>query len=348
MTYLSGKIYPDRTFSLGCVAPPKKKKEEKVYDDDHISQYSWYTYTTQKYGRTEYHTEWFFDRPITPNGFTKSEESSQKREKRVYGQKGITSFGKKSVSNAVLLIEKAYGKSRINFVTCTLPGYPDHILHILNCNWSDIVRKFFQAVRRELKKVGAPQEYVATTEVQEKRLKSGKGLALHLHFVYVCRPSRNYNYYISIDRMTELWYRQIRNVIRIHAEGFICWYSDFVSAVDMQIVKKSASGYIGKYMSKGVKACKKIIENGLGHCLPSQWWTASMQAKARLKKAIIDIPWEIAIQLFYNIHDFAAKKEVLNWEYAECEYAGENRIFGLAGKMSEGLYSYVKLYSSCR
>lgn len=342
ISHFKGSIYPDKTFSIGYVAKSSINTPEREYNNDYDSQMDAYEYEYLDYGRKYKAIHHFFSTSKIPSRFIVSSQSSQ-RSKPVkrYGLNGITNKGKKVTRNCAILLQQKYGKKRIGFVTCTLPGYDSDVLQLLNRNWGDIVRKFFQQVRRDLKKQKAPLEYVGVTEIQEKRWLRNSGLALHLHFAYVAKPASKKGFYLSSNRFREIWERIINKVLQRNNLLHGCNQKSFSSSIDCVIVKKSVAGYLGKYISKGCEVVESVIEKGLQDSLPSQWWTASMQLKDRLKRKIIPIHADMAKQFMFAIDELIKGGIVEHYSDIYCDWEGQELRIGLCGKITEGSYHFM-------
>lgn len=201
----------------------------------------------------------------------------KEREKR--GVNGISRYGARMIRNAAFLMEKQAGKKHMSFLTVTLPGTPQ-LTTAAAKEWGEITRQFLQALRRLLISAGLPGEVVGCTEIQPKRFEREGGMPLHLHLVFQGRAF-GAPWSIGVEQFTGLWMRAVRNRVPGYREQKI----SFASATNVQRVKQSAEGYLGKYMSKagpylqGVKEKHpECIEN-----LPSSWWFCSKSLKDFVK-----------------------------------------------------------------
>ncbi len=193
------------------------------------------------------------------------------------GQKGITRHGARMVRNAAFLMQERYGRQHLGFYTFTLPPVNESAEYNAGREWAEICRIFFQSVGRLLRAAGLPGSFVACSEIQMERYKERGGLPLHLHMVTVGRlPFKTWA--IHSNQWRELWRRAI--VARCPDYSG----ASFAASVDTVMVKKSVSGYLGKYMSKGVVALGAVLADdpGLAEFLPSTWWHASI----RLRRAV--------------------------------------------------------------
>jgi hypothetical protein len=246
----SGKIYPDRSFSLGRVPKPKKKTEDSQYDLKYQNQpdvdygavTDWLTgamniggkfcsisenpgaveHVYQLRENSEEQIEVLKEVQKVKNGdfsnfrdvevnldlplLVKSPKSSQEKRGR-YGKHGITGFGKRFVKNACILLQQRYGKRRLGFATATLPDMGVSSLKVIISNLSDVVRRFYQKLRRICEKRGCQFIYVGVVEIQEKRFQTSGLPVPHLHFVYVSKASSSSGYtFTTKDAYTCLLY----------------------------------------------------------------------------------------------------------------------------------------------
>lgn len=335
VAHFSGKIYPDRKFSIGLVAKKKISKDVQEYNRDYENQFDSYDYQYNKYGRTERRTHKFFDKSITPDRFIKGKESS--RDVNPYGRKGITGYGKKVLSNIPLLLQQKYTRKCLGFFTATLPNLSlVQLKHILS-KWGDLTRRFFQKIKRIYSKSKAKFLYCSCTEIQEKRYQRTSQAYPHLHWVANAKVSSKSNFIITADDLRVAWMQSVREVMHGCIEAYNCSFEDYLASIDAQVVKKSASAYLGKYVSKGTKVVGKMLEDGY-ESLPKQWWSASAQAKKMFKASIIYIDKNTASHIFYEAGDYLEEKRILWFNYLFREFNGEERCFGCYGTMSKDMY----------
>ena len=204
------------------------------------------------------------------------------KERAKRGAKGITRLGARTVRNAAFLLEKKYGKDVLGFYTFTLPRVNATAEYRVGLEWAEIQRQFLQAVKRLLSAAGLPGGYVGCTEIQMGRYEKYGGMPLHLHLVLVGRkPGKGWA--IHSDQWRSLWRRAVCNRVP-ELEG-----ASWAASVDTVRVKKSAEGYLGKYMSKGVADVGPMLADdpGLSEFLPSSWWCCSTKLKRAVGRRIV-------------------------------------------------------------
>lgn len=198
------------------------------------------------------------------------------------GLKGISTPGKKVVRCAADWLAERYGNRKLSFGTVTVPRVNAEQLAVLVENWSEITRLFLRDLGRCLQSRELPAHVVNVTELQvERGVRTGLP-APHLHFVFVGRRSVREDWALKHDVVRELWAKQMHKYL---GENVDCSATENVVGV-----KHCASGYLGKYMSKGAGICKALIEQGLQHFIPATWWNCTAVLKNKVKTAILNNP----------------------------------------------------------
>ena len=204
--------------------------------------------------------------------------SVKKRAKR--GSKGITAYNKRMVKSCSFLLERDHTKNCLSFLTATLPAFPTATdLEIICANWSDLVKRMVEELRRLLKRRGYCADMVYITEIQEERYENTGQVAPHLHLVMVGKKHRwQKGYAISKLEVRLIWERLLGNVL---GRKITC-----IAATRVERPKKSLQGELGSYLSKGGKMIAKIIEDGKGDLLPSSYVGANLELKNAVKAEI--------------------------------------------------------------
>lgn len=191
-----------------------------------------------------------------------------------YGTNGITSFGARRVRNAAYLIEKGVPIGCAVFSTCTVPSLPIEDMRSIHERWHKVVEVFRRKLTRALRKKGLSGESVTVSEIQGKRYERTGIPVLHIHTVFHGR-TRTGKPAISTKEHDDMW----RDALMV---GVIGPMTKLGSACNLQWVKKSAQGYLGKYMSKGTKVVRRLCKTGFTGWLPKQWWSVSRSLGARV------------------------------------------------------------------
>ena len=273
----------------------------------------------------------------------KSPKSSRKT-RNPYGQKGITTYGRRVVENSALLLERKYGRGRLGFVTCSLPSLPSHEHHLLNGVWGEVVRRFYQKLKRQLEKVSRPFIYVGVTEIQEKRFREYGVPAPHLHFCYLSRSHSRQRYWMYICQIHRAWNQAVQEGLAYAGSTFSLEQNQSWGSTHAKVVKKSVSAYLGKYMSKGCKVLEAMKKQGWDE-FPKQWWTACMQCKEMFKASLIKPSQDMCAMLFYDAEDLL-ESELIAWmQSVWINVGGEEYRCGLTGTLGRELYNILKVES---
>lgn len=194
----------------------------------------------------------------------------------VKGLKGITPYGGRMVRNAAHVLESEFGNARCVFATVTMPNLPIEQMCRIHQNWDKAVENYRLGIRRALKCKGLSGELVTVSEIQVERYKKTGLPCLHLHSVF-CGVTGSGKFAISTEDHDDIWLRALNTCLNIPL-------AKVPTACNLQRVKKSASAYLGKYMSKGVKDIERIIADGFAGWLPKHWWNCTRSLARRVKQ----------------------------------------------------------------
>lgn len=209
------------------------------------------------------------------------------------GAKGISSSARVTVRDCALLLQERHGRKQLSFLTLTLPK--EALVSEVLLNWSSIARKLRQWVAYRLQEAGLSGSVVGVTELQEARQATADGIpCLHWHLVFCGR------------RATGSWVIAPKDIDR-YWQKLLSEYTgkdiNVSSACQLKRVEKDASGYLGKYMSKGVKSLKGVNPE----LLPSSWHMISRKLLHARNKRTVYITGETAEYLW----DYYSKREDL-------------------------------------
>lgn len=207
--------------------------------------------------------------------------NSQKTTKPRRGLNGITPHGKRLVKGTAAWLERERGRATLSFCTLTLPSEyaiaPIGKHEGTKQGWTELTRQYIQKIQYHLGKYGLPKDVVGVTEIQERRMERYGGMPLHLHIVFQGRKPKG-AWAMTCEQLSELWRDTVENVMGIK-EG-----TNWEAAVNVQRVKKSVAGYLGKYLSKGTKVIEKVIQEEKQDLLPSTWYVCTSGLRAIYKK----------------------------------------------------------------
>lgn len=229
--------------------------------------------------------------PDSPMGLSVASNSHNLGTKR--GLKGITPYGKRLVRSAAALMEEKHGRRCLTLGTCTLPALEPDELKLVCRSWADLVRKFFQELQRLLIRKGLDSDYIQVTEIQEKRFEKWGQVCPHLHWIIHGRKSPRSDWSIKPHEVRSIWERLLSNLIQRPVDG--------TAATRIESPRKSLLAELGKYISKGTKIIRAIIDSGMTDSLPSAWWGCSKSLKAQVKQRIIEDCGELSVWLSRNL-----------------------------------------------
>ena len=200
---------------------------------------------------------------LGPNSHSTPDEGAVKR-----GVKGLTSHGKKVLKNSIWRMQRLHGRSRMAFVTLTLPSVSFEEGWSISTDWPRIVRVFFQRLGRYFERIGLPTDYAACTEMQSERVDSEGHPALHLHFVCVTKRRGAKGYAITPGEFRWLWASVV---------GPLTPDTEFWGGVENCVaMKKDASAYMAKYLSKGNADVDAPRSDETGWSLPTSWYSVRL------------------------------------------------------------------------
>lgn len=198
-----------------------------------------------------------------------------------YGTHGITPYGARRVRNAAHLIERGFKRHLAVFATCTVPPLPSEDMQLIHERWNKVVETYRRKLTRALRYKGLSGQSVTVSEVQTKRYESTGLPILHIHTVFRGKTAAG-RWAVSTKEHDQMWYDAL-------ADACGDAIPSVRSACNLQRVKKSAEGYLGKYMTKGCKVVSKLIADGFCGWMPKQWWSISQSLGRLIDKETLDV-----------------------------------------------------------
>jgi hypothetical protein len=248
---------------------------------------------------------------------TRTQENRQRR-----GLNGISSYARKQIRSACTLLEQRHGKSKLAFFTGTLPALTPQMMYQVCVNWSEVVRQFMQSIRRLLERAGLDAEIVHVTEIQEKRY-AATGLPVpHIHAVWHGRTHRYARWALSIKQIESVWKKVIHNILLKEFSDTEVESISFLSATNIQAVKKSAANYLSKYCSKGTKLIKRIAKSVDPRLIPKAWYGMSQTIKTEIAEKTIKGATCVGFSAFREL----LKRFGISYSYAVKTCDGESEI----------------------
>ena len=228
-------------------------------------------------------------RTLGLSNLSKSQNEGIEPVRAVRGLKGISSRGREAVRSTSQLMEDRYSKGRLSFLTLTIPE--ECLSERLLERWEGLVKNLKTWLLYQLRRVGLPQEIVAVVEVQKRsRGVNGELPGLHIHAIFCGRlPGKPWK--LSKHLFQEYW-----NKALLKASGHVP-QSSVSSRVER--VRKSASGYLGKYMSKGAKAISRFKPK----YLPKSWYICTLNLRRDIKRLELYVTGKQATLLYDWLSD---------------------------------------------
>lgn len=215
--------------------------------------------------------------PLVHQLIESSPHASKPSRKRL---ESMTNNMARNIRNAVYLLEQTYGKDNLSFLTLTLPNLSHKDLSKICSKWDYAVDQVLKSLRKRAEKYNIELEYVYCTEIQPKRLKHRNEYAPHLHIVFRGRHGRKTPWIVSPKQIRKTWTSIIASIVS-HREF------DQSALENLQRIKKSASRYLSKYLSKG-KCCNPNSDTEETYTrLSTQWGGMARKLARRVKSSTV-------------------------------------------------------------
>lgn len=321
------RVFPNGEFGIGRIPPETEKIADKRYEMQEVHGVHFSSVPTP-YTTVEEQTYYnVFEPYLAPDNLVTARESSQPARK--YGLKGITGYGRKSVRNLAVMFEKDFGRKAVTMTTVTVPSFSESHMKVICEKWAYLTSRFFQECRRRFKRYGKKFYYVSVTEIQPERWKKEGEVGLHLHFLSNCIwDRRTKQYLLDANWARHTWRRLLYNILSAQVDIPL-------PRIQIEKVKHSAAGYIGKYMSKGADIVSEVVESKGAEWVPSQWWSCDSVSRKRLQKAIFYDTGEVAESLLRIIsHGNASDFHSISPVVIDTPANGE-RIVGYSGRLTK-------------
>jgi hypothetical protein len=219
------------------------------------------------------------------------------------------------VRSAAHILEEQHGKRNLSFGTITIPSLDESEMEIVRENWNLLVKRFVEEIGRELLRHNLSSQVLHVTEIQEERYQRLGAIAPHLHLLFQGRKSGSKKWAISIKKFRQIWERMLGNVL--HRK------MSLPAGSRIEVVKKSAKRYLGKYMSKGGKILKDIVNAGLENALPASWWGMTNTLRRQVKDGIIQVDQELKNLIVDHIEDFK-QAGLIRWSFTVTKEIPQN------------------------
>lgn len=191
------------------------------------------------------------------------------------GSRGITGEGRKLLRSACTLLEMKVGTANLSFATLTMPPLSPGDRAICQREWGRAIQIFYQEMKREAARQGVAFVYAGCTEIQPARSRREGWNVPHLHFIFIGRIGKKW--WINPKKMRNLWKR-------IWESRFSNSYN-WQASENLQRLRKSAAGYLSKYLSKG--SSYNFPSAAMDSWYPSSWQSLSLSLKRWVRRACV-------------------------------------------------------------
>lgn len=178
------------------------------------------------------------------------------------GFRGINWGQRDRLSWSVGLLERRVGKKRLSFLTLTLPNLRPSDRDIVRSHWAEVVNRFIIYLKRSLKYRGIQTPVIGATEIQTKRSAAEGWAVPHLHLVFQGRRHHRSCWAVTSNVVRKHWKAALEQVTGLDM-------GDCEAVENIQQVRKSAAGYLSKYLSKC--ASKQERDQDWYDWHPSDW-----------------------------------------------------------------------------
>lgn len=202
------------------------------------------------------------------------EKNAESRKKLLTMTKNMA----RNLRNGVYILEQAYSKDVLSFLTLTIPSLPDSSMDKICQQWGKLTNEILKWLKYKCEKQNIPFEYVYCTEIQEKRLEQRREYAPHIHIVFRGRACVRSSWAVSPRAVRKAW---------LHILSTCVGHSVNSDAVEnLQRVRKSAARYLSKYVSKGVRNSTERYQGLARTLLHTQWGGMSRNISQAIKAGI--------------------------------------------------------------
>lgn len=228
----------------------------------------------------------------------------ERRQRKPRGSMGISAYGRQKVLSTSRWLEENCGRNTLSFLTLTIP--PEACVPELFQNFSTLIKSVREALVYHLRRSGLPGQLVGVVEVQESRQKTAGSLPmLHLHIAFQGRKPRGH-WVLTPALVDSIWKKILSGILEEEIE--------VTAACQIVRVKSSCSGYLGKYMSKGVKTLESIE----AQYLPSAWYVCTRALSRMVKIMEVYLTGSVATEWYDRLRATPGllrfSKDVYRWD----------------------------------
>ncbi len=280
-----GRLFPSGRITVGFLPKKKLTKADREYERTRPKVVY---FERQSWDYEEGLVKEILPREEKPQTLGLSSiPNHHKENKRRHGLKGLPRSGRYRILEGASVLQQRYGR-RLGFYTLTCPYTEAELIYEYNKNFAEISRRFFQELRREYHRNGLTYSFVAAYEIQPGRWEDTGTPVLHLHWLSPCYFPNTREFVLSADEIRNIYSRVLCSVVApCPSVG---------ASLDAQVIRKTASGYLAKYLSKGGDIISSIAEVAASQ-LPSRWWSCSRNILHAINHLTMELPQELCATL---------------------------------------------------
>lgn len=280
-----GRLFPSGRITVGFLPKKKISKADREYERTRPEVVY---FERQHWDYEEGLVKEVLPREEKPQTLGLSSISNHHKEgKRRHGLKGLPRSGRYRILEGATVLQQRYGR-RLGFYTLTCPYTEVELVYEYNKNFSEIMRRFFQEIKREFSRKHDSFVYCAAYEVQPARFEKTGLFALHAHWISPCYHDGTREFILTADEIRDIYSRVCSSVVGV------C--PDCSASLDAQVIKKKASSYLAKYLSKGGEMISSIAEVAPSQ-LPSRWWSCSRSVLRAINRLTMELSQELCATL---------------------------------------------------
>lgn len=248
--------------------------------------------------------------------------SNSPRNQKKRGSTGITPMNKRLIKSGCVLFEQKFGRENTMFGTATIPTLTP-LMHKMVCEkWSQIVKHFMKEIQRKIERNGGDPTYIFISEIQEERYMKYGVVVPHLHWICQSRIHAWGRWHMEPPEVAELWLRVLSHHLQTPISS--------KASTRIETVRSSIAKEMAKYLTKGGKLLKRIHDDGFGHLLPSAYMGMIRSLKADVKRSIIQLTGEAALEFIDNLEGLS-RAGLICYRPICLEYADREIVVGWVG-----------------
>lgn len=284
---VSGSVRPNRSGSFGFCRRQGEQRRERTRSKDRkvrinaIAYLDWDEYPGENNTTRVVRCD---NKSVDSPPLTLSEPLiGRKGTKRV--AKGLTRQGTRKLESGIHLLAHKYGTKNLGFYTLTCPYTKVEDIDAFNAAYPTIVKRFLEMMKRWYEKHNRTFSYAGVYEVQPERYAKTGCECLHFHFVAPCKMGFAGKFICSTEQIRDWYHRALINALPDR--------NCTSPRVGTEVCRKTASGYLAKYYSKGMATDGEK----LGKTVPlrlSSWYVLPRNVLQAVRRATFSVDGNLA------------------------------------------------------